>query len=210
MVDDVVVVGAGGHSRVVLSILRSYENFNVTGIADREAKTIGEMISGYAVQYTWNDFTEIYERGTKHAVIAVGDNAERRGLFSQLLNLGFRIPTIIHPTAIIEKDAVLGDGCVICLGATIGTRVLIGQNCIVYTGSIIDHEVKIEDHVFIAPGCRIAGRVIIGEGSFIGIGSTIKEKISIGKNAVIGAGSVVLNDIEENTTAAGVPAKAIG
>jgi sugar O-acyltransferase (sialic acid O-acetyltransferase NeuD family) len=209
MVNNVVVVGAGGHSRVLLSILRSYKNFKVIGIADRDSKNIGEEISGTAIKHSWNDFREIYERGTRHAVIALGDNKERKELFTRLSSIGFKIPSIIHPSAIIEKDAVLGNGCVICMGVKIGTLVSIGKNCVVYTGSIIDHEVKIGNHVYISPGCNIAGRVTIGEGSFVGIGSNIKEKITVGKNAVIGAGSVVIRDIGDNLTVAGVPAKTI-
>lgn len=209
MADNVIVVGAGGHCRVVLSVLRSSRNFNVIGIADRDSKNIGEEISGSVIKYSWNDFREIYERDARHAVIAIGDNNERKELFSRLSSIGFEIPTIIHPSAIIEKDVVLGNGCVICMGVKIGTMVFIGKNCIVYTGSIIDHEVKIGDHVFIAPGCNIAGRVTIGDCSFIGIGSTIREKITVGKNVMIGAGSVVISDISDNTTVAGVPAKTI-
>ena len=209
MVNDILIVGAGGFCRVVLSILHSYKNFNVIGIADRDSKNIGEEISGSVIKYSWKNFTEIYEKGTQYAVIAIGDNDERKELFSRLSSLGFEIPTIIHPSAIIEKDAVVGNGCVICMGIKIGTQVSIGKNGIVWTGSIIDHEAKIGDYVFIAPGCNIAGRVKIGDGSFVGIGSTIKEKITIGKSVVIGAGSVVISDICDNTTVAGVPAKTL-
>lgn len=209
MVNDILIVGAGGFCRVVLSILHSYKNFNVIGIADRDSKNIGEEISGSVIKYSWKNFTEIYEKGTQYAVIAIGDNDERKELFSRLSSIGFEIPTIIHPSAIIEKDAVVGNGCVICMGIKIGTQVSIGKNGIVWTGSIIDHEAKIGDYVFIAPGCNIAGRVKIGDGSFVGIGSTIKEKITIGKSVVIGAGSVVISDICDNTTVAGVPAKTL-
>ena len=209
MVENIIVVGAGGQCRVVLSILRYYKNFNVIGIADRNSKNIGEQISGKIIKYSWNNFKEIYERGTRQAVIAIGDNNERRELFSRLSSIGFKMPTIIHPSAVIEKDASLGNGCVICMGVKIDTLVSIGKNCVVYSGSIIEHEVKIGDHVYISPGCNIAGRITIGDGSFIGIGSNIIERITVGKNAVIGAGSVVISDIDDNSTVAGVPAKPI-
>lgn len=209
MVNNVIVVGAGGQCRVVLSILRYYKNFNVIGIADRDPQNIGEEILGKTIKYSWNDFREIYKRGTKHAVIAIGDNNERSEIFSRLSSIGFKIPTIIHPSAIIEKDVFLGKGVVICMGVKIDTLVSIGKNCVVYTGSTIEHEVKIGDHVYISPGCNIAGRVTIGEGSFVGIGSNIKERITIGKNTVIGAGSVVINDVGDNLTVAGIPAKTI-
>jgi len=207
MVNNVLVVGAGGHCRILLSILGYNKSFKVIGIADRDSRNFGEEILGSTVKYSWDDFKEIYETGTRYAVIAIGDNNERRELFSRLSGLGFKMLSIIHPTAIIEKDAVLGDGCVICIGVKIGTLVSIGKNCVVYTGSIIEHEVNIGDHVYISPGCNIAGRITIGEGTFVGIGSTINERITIGKNVVIGAGSVVIKDVGDNLTVAGVPAK---
>lgn len=207
MIKKIVIIGAGGHSRVVLSILRYYKQFNIIGIADRHAGTTGERIMGFKIKYTWNDLDNIYKKGARRAIIAVGDNRERKRLFTKLVDMGFNIPTIIHPSAIIEKDAILGDGNVICMGAKIGTNVHIGGNCIIYTGAILDHEVSIGDHVFIAPGCAIAGRVKIGEGAFIGIGSCIKEEVRIGKNAVIGAGSVVLDDVPDGEVVGGIPAK---
>ena len=194
---------------MILSILSYCKEFRVVGIADRGPENIGEEIAGVIIKYTWNDFDEIYRRGTRHAVIAVGDNRERGALFLTLKNAGFNIPTIIHPTAFVEKNVRMKEGNVICMGVNIGSMASVGNNCVVYTGSIIDHEVKLEDNVFIAPGCNIAGRVTIKEGSFIGIGSTIVEKVIIGPNAIIGAGSVVLKDVPENAVVAGAPAKNI-
>ena len=207
MVNNIVVIGAGGHCRDILSILQYYKQFHIIGIADRDTGSKGEEIAGNFIKYSWGDLAEIYKRGTKNAVIAVGDNKERKKLFLELSGMGFMIPTIIHPTAIIEKDAVVGEGSVICMGAKIGTKASIGRNCVVYTGSILDHEVQLGDHSYVSPGSNIAGRVVIGEGSFIGMGSTIKERITIGNNVVVGAGSVVIKDIPDNVTVAGVPAK---
>ena len=208
MVERAVVVGAGGHCRVVLSILKFYE-YDIIGIADRDNSSFREEISGVEVNCTWKDLAELYEDGAEAAFIAIGDNKERRVLFEKLKTIGYKLPYIVHPSAIIEKDAEVNDGAVICMGAKIGTQVHIGENCIIYTGSIIDHESVIAKDVFIAPGVNIAGRVKISQGSFIGIGSSIKEKISIGQNAIIGAGSVVIKDISDYELVAGVPAKSI-
>jgi len=209
MKNDIVIFGAGGHCRVVLSMLSYYEEFKVIGIADRCRENIGQEIAGGVIKYAWNDFDEIYRRGTRHAVIAVGDNRERKALFLTLKDAGFNVPTIIHPTAFVENNVRMNDGNVICVAANIGAMASVGDNCVLYTGSILDHEVELEDNVFIGPGCSIAGRVTIKEGSFIGIGSTIVEKIIIGRNATIGAGSVVIKDVPENAVVAGTPARSI-
>ncbi len=209
MVNDLIVVGAGGHCRVVLSILKYYKEFNVKGIADRDPGTKGEEISGSIIEYSWKDFKEIYQNGIHYAAIAVGNNRERKELFSELSGIGFKIPALIHPSALIEKDAVVGEGSLVCMGARISTKVQIGKNCVVYTGSNRDHEVRLGDYAYVSPGCSIAGQVLIGEGSYIGIGSSIIQKVSVGRNVTVGAGSVVLKDIPDNTVVAGVPAKKI-
>lgn len=203
------VIGAGGHCRVVLSILEYYDNFEVIGIADRGQGNIGEEISGNSIVCSWNDLEEICHSGVGNAVIAIGNNEERKDLFSRASIVGFKVPTIAHPSAVIEKGSSIGEGCTVCMGVNVGAAVSIGRNCIVYTGSNLDHEVQIGDDVFIAPGCNIAGRVKIGRGSFIGIGTAIKENIQIGKKAIVGAGSVVIKDVGDHDVVAGVPAKSI-
>lgn len=207
MVKPIIVVGAGGHCRVVLSILAYYKEFRVVGIADRNLDYKGEKICGSIIQYSWHDFIKLYQRNIRHAVIAVGNNKERKDLYSRLKKIGFKIPSIVHPTALIEKNATLKDGNIVCMGAKIGSMVSIGSNCIVYTGSILDHESIIQNNVFIAPACAIAGRVKVKKNAYVGIGTTIKEKIIIGSNAIIGAGSVVIRDVSDNTVVMGSPAK---
>ena len=207
MKDDIFVVGAGGHCRVILSLLSYYEGFNVIGIADRDKEHLGERILGKEIKYTWNDFQAIHDQGVPYAAIAVGDNKERNNLFIQLKGIGFTIKALIHPAALIDDSVKIGEGSTICMGVKIGTSVTIGDNCVINTGAIIDHEVAIEDDCFIAPGVCIAGRVLMEHGSFIGIGSSIIDKITIGANAVVGAGSVVIRDVLSNATVVGVPAK---
>lgn len=207
MAKKIIIIGAGGHCRTIISILRYYKEFKIAGIADRNPSSSGEKICGISVRYGWKDIDKIYKNGIRYSAIAIGDNKERKNLFSALSKKGFTIPTLTHPSALIEKDVLMGEGNIICMGAKIGTCARIGKNCVVYTGTILDHEVRVGDDVFIAPGCAIAGRVKIGDGSFIGIGSNIKEKILIGKNVTVGAGSVVLQDVPDGERCGGVPAK---
>lgn len=209
MKNKILVVGAGGHCRAVLSILIKYNNFKVVGIADRDNKYINQKIMNSKVSYTWNDFEKIFNKGVNKAVLAVGSNDERKKLFKKLISIGFSIETLIDPSAKVSESASIGRGAVICMGAIIGPLVSIGENCIIYSGAIIDHETIIDKHSFIAPGVSIAGRVHINSGSFVGIGSSIKEGISIGENVLVGAGSVVLNNIKSNLRVAGIPASAI-
>jgi len=208
-VDRVVVVGAGGHSRVVISILESLGKYEIIGVADRYLDYFGEQILGYNIKYSWDALPVLLKEGVKFAVIAVGNNKERESLYNNLIEMGFLIPNIVHISSLLEQNVVLNNGNQICMGVIMSSSVTVGSNNIINTGSLLDHEVDVGNNVFIAPGCCIAGRVKIGDNVFIGIGVNIIENIKIGNNAVIGAGSVVLEDIPDNATFVGVPAKMI-
>ncbi|MBH30542.1 MAG: hypothetical protein CMG71_00955 [Candidatus Marinimicrobia bacterium] len=207
MKNNILVVGAGGHCRVVLSIISHYKSLDVVGIADRKKGNTSEQILGTEVKYSWDDFQTVYDQGVAQAAIAVGDNEERKNLMIRLKEIGFTIKSLIHPTALIDNSVKIGSGSTICMGVKIGPLVTLGDNCIIYTGTIIDHEVAIDDNCFLAPGVCIAGRVKINSGAFLGIGSRVKEEVTIGRDSVIGAGAVVIKDILPNRVVAGIPAK---
>lgn len=202
----IIIFGAGGHCRTVLSLIDSSRS-EVTGIADQTAETLGEKIGAYEIKYTWDSAADLFTHIASKAAIAIGDNQLRKSLYNHLYGIGFRMPTLVHNTAQVSDFVSIGEGCQVCMGVLIGPFVKIGSNCIIYTGSIVDHETQIDNHAFIAPGCRIAGRVHIGAGAFIGIGATICEKITIGDNAVVGAGAVVVDHVAPNSTVSGVPAR---
>ena len=205
----IIIVGAGGHARVVASILNYHYEFEVIGIADRNEDNVGEVISGYKIITTWDKLPEMRNQRIDYIALAIGDNHEREKMFHDMKSAGFSVVTLIHPEAFLEKDCVLGQGTLVCAGAIIATNVDVGENSIINTGTIIDHEGSLGNHVHIAPGVVISGRVEIGDYSFVGTGVRIIDKIKVGRNVLIGAGSVVIEDIPDNVTAVGVPARLI-
>jgi serine O-acetyltransferase len=93
----------------------------------------------------------------------------------------------------------------------VGKKVLFGYNGL---GIVIHPRCRIGDNVVISQHVTIGGRggfgvPIIGNNVFIGAGARILGEIKIGDNAKIGANAVVLNDVPENATAVGVPARII-
>ncbi len=205
----IIILGTGGHARVLVSLLRALGDWEIVGLLDRAKFREGELIGGRPVLDSWDDLEKFKRDNINYTVLALGDNAERKEKFRELARLGFSVPTLTHPTAYLDPSSKPGDGSQICMGALIGAEAVIGANTIVNSGALIDHECQIGPHSHIGPGCRIAGRVSIGEETFIGIGVSVADKIKIGNNATIGAGSVVVDDIPDNATAVGVPAKII-
>ena len=201
------IIGAGGHARVVISIARRMGTWDLIGVLAREAPTAYEQIDGVPLIGPYADAARLHGEGVTQAALAIGDNTERASKLAGLAQLGFNFPVLQHPSALIEDNATLGDGTVVCAGAIIGAQVMIGRNVIINTGAILDHETVVGDHAHIAPGCRVAGRVRIGEGTLLGIGTCVREKIDIGAQSLIGAGSVVVDDIPGAVVAYGCPAR---
>ena len=204
----IVLIGGGGHCKVVISILKKLDNFEIAGIVDNyKAK---DLISGIKIIGTDDDLRDIYKSGIHDALITVGstkDNTKRYRLFNMAREIGYKFSVIISPEAIVDKSVKIDEGTVIMPGSIINVDSFIGKNCIINTGAIIEHDCKIGDNCHIAPGVHISGVVNIGELSFIGIGATIIQGIKIGKNVIIGAGSVVIKNIPDNVIAVGNPAK---
>lgn len=210
MKDDrrrVIVVGAGGHARVLVSILSQSPGVDLVGVADRNSMNLGEVIGVTKVTATFDDLPVLFKQGVTWAALAIGDNRERSELFAGLKTEGFSIMTVKHPGAVIEPDVRIGEGSVICAGAILSAGVILGSGVIINTGTVVDHETFVDAHAHISSGSCLAGRVMIGERTFVGAGSRVVDKIKIGARCVIGAGSIVVDDIPSDVVAYGVPAK---
>lgn len=195
----IVVFGSGGQARVVAEIILNNKNLQLLGFIDPFTKNKQEKIFNLPIR---DSFAE-----AQGFVIGVGDNQRRAQRFGQMIKLGLKPLTVIHPTANIAKEVAIGKGTVIAMGATIATGAKIGNNVIINTGAIVEHENVIEDNVHIAPGAALAGRVKVKSGAFIGLRALVREYLTVGKNAVVGAGAVVIKDVPDNVTVVGIPAR---
>jgi len=207
----ILLVGGGGHCKVVLSILKKLNSFEIVAISDLEEK-INNKISGVKIKYSDSQLDTAKNDGIKCAFItlgSVGNPVMRVEKFELIKKIGFEIPIIVSPDAIVSEGVSIGEGTVIMPGVIINTGVSIGKNCIVNTGAIIDHDCVVGDHVHIAPGVTMSGAVKIGDRTHIGTGTNIIQNISVGENCIVGAGSLVIRDVGKNAKVVGVPAKKI-
>ena len=140
-------------------------------------------------------------------IVAIGDNAIRKQKFDLLKEAGIQPATVVHPSAIISDHALIGEGSLICLKASINTDARVGDNVIINSGANVEHECVIGSHVHISSGVNLAGRTRVEEGAFAGISSTTLPGIVVGSWSTIAAGAVVIKDIEPSSKVAGVPAK---
>ncbi len=203
--EKLIIIGAGGHAKVIIDILRTSSDYSIEGLVDPQHS--GKNILGVPVIGDDSQLEKIYEEGTRTAFVAVGDN-QKRGQISDYVNkIGYTLANAVSRHSYVSSTVTLGKGIAIMPGAVVHPDSKIGDNAIINTGSTIDHDCVISKNVHIAPGCTIAGNVKIGEGSLIGIGTKIIPDISVGSSTIIGAGSVIIANIPSGCTAFGVPVK---
>lgn len=206
--DRIVIIGGGGHAKVVISILKKLKRFEVFGYVDKNDK--GALLG---CRFLGNDnvLGEMLEsQGVKTAAMGLGmlgDDAVRKDLSKRAEALGFEFPAVISPDARLNEEAVIGDGTVVMDGSVINSGTSVGKFCIINTNATIDHDCRIADNVHIAPGAVLCGGVEVGEGSLIGAGATVIQYRKIAQNVIIGAGAVITDDCDCPGTYVGVPAK---
>lgn len=191
-----VLYGASGHGKVIMDILEA-NHIPLDFVVD-DNPNLTELL-GYEVRRN----TGVYDE----AIISIGSCRIRKNVVSEIKVDKYL--TVIHPTAIVSSHAMIGAGTVVMQGSIIQTCAWVGRHCIINTGASVDHDCKLSDFVHVAPHATVAGNVEIGEGTWVGIGSVVKQGLKIGSWCVIGAGAVVVDDVPDNTTVVGIPAKPI-
>jgi UDP-perosamine 4-acetyltransferase len=206
----IVVVGGGGHAKVVISILRKLKRYRILGYTDlKDNGAVG------GAPYLGSDRELVaLAVGPKklNAVLALGQiglGKSRYELWTRLHLSGLSFPLIVSPDAIVNEAVSGGEGAVVMDGAVINSGAIIGRGAIVNTNSTIEHDVALADWVHVAPGATISGGVSVGRFSMIGVGATVIEGIKIAAGCMVGAGATVVNDLTEPGVYAGTPARRI-
>ncbi len=206
----ILLIGAGGHARVVADILlccrREGQEVELLGFLDDNPAVSGKEILGFPVLGGLED-VDRHEHDA--LIIAIGNCRIRQHLYTSLKARGHSFHTAIHPSAVIAADSRIGEGCMVCAGAIVNTGSVVGVNTILNTCCSVDHDNKVGDHVHIAPGVRLGGNVSVGAGSLVGIGAVVMPQTSVGEECSVGSGAVVHRSLPGGVVAVGVPARVI-
>lgn len=206
----VVILGAGGHAKVLINCLQ-LRGQRVLGVTTPDTTQHGTLFCGVPV--LGNDNALVAYAPTDVALVnglgSVQCDGRRAALFAVWKKKGYRFASVVHPSAIIADNVVLGEGVQIMAGVVVQPGCTIAENSIVNTRASIDHDVVVGKHVHIAPGCVLSGGISIGDGSHLGTGCVVIQGITIGKSALVAAGAVVVRSVPTNAHMRGVPAREI-
>jgi sugar O-acyltransferase (sialic acid O-acetyltransferase NeuD family) len=205
---EIIVIGGGGHAKVLISILKK-AGYRIIGYTD---KTDRGLVLG--IGYLGDDtiLRGFASSSRPDAVIGIGKtdaSPSRLGMQRALHASGFAFPVICSPQAVLNEDVVVGAGTVLMDRVVVNSGAVIGEASILNTASTVEHDCRIGDNVHVASGATLAGGVTVGDHCMIGMGCNVIQSISIGPGCIIGAGATVVRDISVPGTYVGSPAKQI-
>ena len=205
---SLVLIGAGGHGRVVLDAARTQPDLKVVGFIEIDRAI--QDIDGVPILGDDAFLGSLLARGISHGVVsvgAIGPEPRRAALFARMLAAGLSGAVVVHAQATVSPTSELGEGTVVLARAVVNPGARVGRNVIVNTAAIVEHDCAIGDHVHLSPGAILGGGVQVGEGAHVGIGATVIQGIHIGAGAMVAAGAVVVADVPAGARVAGVPAR---
>jgi acetyltransferase EpsM len=194
------VVGAGGHAKVVVDGARA-AGFEIAGVVgDRGGRStlLGVEVSETAENVSADCF-----------IIAIGNNRKRAEVFAQYVSGTLPPATVVHPSALIADGVTIGEGTFVAAGVVVNVDARIGRNVILNTSCAVDHDVIVGDHALVGPTASLCGESRLGEGVTFGAGASIIPVKTVGDWTTVGAGAAVVHDMPGHVVCAGVPARTL-
>lgn len=197
--EEILILGGGGHAASLADILERENKYKIAGYVINESQVSCSI--DYPVIGTDDELLNLYQSGIRNAVIGIGylgKSVLREKLYEHLKEIGFSLPVICDPSAIVSEHVEIGEGTSIGKGVIINAGAEIGKMCIINTGAIIEHDCIVEDFAHISVGGVLCGSVRVGKASFVGANATVIQEKKIGKQCIIGAGTTVRKSLEDN------------
>ncbi len=149
---NLLIVGAGGHGKVVAEIAADCGYEKVDYLDDNSPEAIGKL-------HDLEKFADQYE----YAFVGIGNNKLRGELIEKLESVGYQVPVLIHPTAYISRTAKIEKGTVVEPKAIVNANTVVSSGCIISVGSIVDHDVVIEQYCHINAGAIVKAGATLEE-----------------------------------------------
>jgi sugar O-acyltransferase (sialic acid O-acetyltransferase NeuD family) len=207
-VTAVLVVGAGGHGRVLADAARA-AGLRVLGFTDRDATLCGRQVDGIEVlgddsvlaRFDPREVSLVNGLGTVRVSDARGELQRR------LSAAGWTFASVIHPRAVLAGGVELGAGVQVMAGAIAQPGARLADGALLNTGAIVDHDCAIGEYCHVGPGAVLSGGVTLGAGCHVGTGATLIQGVRLGARCLVGAGAVVVASHGDDVKLLGVPAR---
>lgn len=171
MNNRIVVIGAGGHAKVVADAILQQGSYQLAGFTDATVVEGTEIFQGHKVLVSQTDIEKLVGKAD-YFIVAVGNNRVRKQLF-EMAQQYFKPAIIVHPAAYVAADVILESGTVVLAHAVINSSCRIAENCIINSGVVVDHDSQVGSHVHLSIGTMVGSNSSIGDYYTSAIGAPI-------------------------------------
>ena len=194
--EKIIVLGKGGHAKSVVDAIEREGKYQIAGYVVNDEKN--EEEADYPVIGKDEDLEELFAIGIHYATIGIGylgKGTLRRKLYEKLKEIGYQLPIICDPSAVLSKKAEIEEGTFIGKNVIINAGAAVKKMCIINNGAIIEHDCSVGEFSHIAVGTVLCGGVCVGRDSLIGANATVIQGRKIDSGCIIGAGEVVRKNV---------------
>lgn len=195
--EKILILGTGGHAKSLVDAIEREQKYEIAGYIVNDCNdTEADML--YPILGNDDNLPELFLQGIHNAAIGIGFLGRsnlRSVLYSRLKEIGYNLPVVCDPSAIIASDVPIGEGTFIGKGAILNTASRVGKMCIVNTGAIIEHDCQIDDFSHISVGTVLCGGVSIGTEVFVGANATVIQGRKVANGCIVGAGEVIKKNV---------------
>lgn len=163
---NLLILGAGGMGRMMqeTALQLGYEDIAFLDDAKKEKDVIGKCCD-------YEEFLKVYDS----AIAAFGDNNMRLLWTERLMEAGYEVPSLIHPSAVVSPNAIVGRGCFVLQRAVVNRDTVMEHAVLINSGAVVDHDTH------------------LSKGVHIGLGSVVKAHCKISAGVRVEAGEVIFS-----------------
>lgn len=197
------VIYGGGHlgRQTLTHVVHHFPTDRVVGFVDdvlepgalvaRDLRCLGGL--------DWASSSERYGVEQVEVVFAIGyaDMAARGKALDAVLDHGYRLFSVIHPHAMVDPSATVGQGCIVLAGAIIDQGASLEVGCYVDIGVRVGEDAVLGQGGYAASGASLGGSVVVGRDCFLGMDCTITTGVTVGRGCFVNAKSLVSRDLRD-------------
>lgn len=202
-----IIIGAGGMGRTMYDMARESvgygETYDICGFIDDNVHAL-DNFPNYPPML--NTIADYHPQKDDVFVCSIGGSS-RRKCMEEVIARGGTFLTMIHKTARIGTNVLIGEGTVIGAFTTIGADAHIGRCNLIQSYTVIGHDSRIGDWNRIDTHVTLVGGTIVEDESDIHTAAMISHNVTIESNARVAACSFVIRRVKTGTTVMGNPAK---
>lgn len=195
--EKIIILGKGGHAKSVVDAIEREGKYQIAGYIVNDEK-IEQKGADYPVIGKDEDLEELFASGIHYAVIGIGylgKGTLRRKLYEKLKEIGYLLPIVCDPSAVLSKNVEIEEGTFIGKGAIVNAGAMVGKMCIINSGAIVEHDCFVGEFSHIAVGTVLCGDVFVGNDTLVGANATVIQGRRIDSGCIIGAGEVVRKNV---------------